>query len=593
MKKLLLSLVAVLATVGAWAQAITAIGSQVTDLTTITAEKSDQYFVVQLVKAKASDASELVDTYLYTIDTNDRIRAGQLDFASENNYQYLFNIQQTSTGHFLLYVNEKGIPSFANTATGAFSIAKGHTPNDYAILPVGGQNGVFMLRGQADNMAHLMVEGNEVKVTSGETNAMYIKIFNVSSPLKTYNAVLTDEAGNKFQFAFEAVNEVSPLLEGIKGYSLTEEQWTEDSYTATITFPFPVSKDGGVTNATMITSFKNGYTNGGVSYQYGFKWYASGDAVKFKRLSVATVPTLNYYSWAIYPKMENSQFTFAIKNVSTDKYISTNADYSQGNGSDVAGTVILQETPKYFFINGTDGYIYYVGETNKINHYLSASTNSKADEMNLGVWAKTHNGATTEFIPQSFVVNVGESGYASLYTPIAGTFSEGVKSYAVKETSSNSAKLDELTGIQADQGAIIEAAEGTYTFTAGDVDSDWTGNKLKGSITNTYVQGDAYVLSAPDGVESVGLYKAELNKDANGDEGNTHFKNNAGKAYLPASAVPASARFLSFDFGGNETAIESVESETATDAVVYDLAGRRVKAAQKGLYIVNGKVVIK
>ena len=81
----------------------------------------------------------------------------------------------------------------------------------------------------------------------------------------------------------------------------------------------------------------------------------------------------------------------------------------------------------------------------------------------------------------------------------------------------------------------------------------------------------------------IGFYAAKLTNDK--------FQNNAGKAYLPASAVTAGARFLSFDFG-TETAIESVES-VENNAVVYDLSGRRVQKAQKGLYIVNGAKVIK
>ena len=42
---------------------------------------------------------------------------------------------------------------------------------------------------------------------------------------------------------------------------------------------------------------------------------------------------------------------------------------------------------------------------------------------------------------------------------------------------------------------------------------------------------------------------------------------------------------------GGETAVESVESQT--EAVIYDLSGRRVQKMTKGLYIVNGRKVIK
>ena len=194
--------------------------------------------------------------------------------------------------------------------------------------------------------------------------------------------------------------------------------------------------------------------------------------------------------------------------------------------------------------------------------------------------------------------------YSTLYSPISvkqttytgGDIEPSVEVYSIsEEPASGYVTLSSMEGgIAANQGAILKNA-GTYYFTQdNNVSADaWSSNLLHGSVTDTYVAGTAYVLA--NGGNGVGLYKAELNMNEAGVkvgvETGTHFKNNAGKAYLPVES--ASARFLSFDFGGNETAIESVESETATDAVVYDLAGRRVKAAQKGLYIVNGKVVIK
>jgi hypothetical protein len=70
---------------------------------------------------------------------------------------------------------------------------------------------------------------------------------------------------------------------------------------------------------------------------------------------------------------------------------------------------------------------------------------------------------------------------------------------------------------------------------------------------------------------------------------NGSWLNNAGKAYLPVSSVATSARLLRFNFGGNATAIESVKSELDPNAPIYDLSGRRVKVATKGIYIQNGK----
>ena len=187
-------------------------------------------------------------------------------------------------------------------------------------------------------------------------------------------------------------------------------------------------------------------------------------------------------------------------------------------------------------------------------------------------------------------ITVGAAGYSTTYLPFDVTVPNTVKAYAVTATSQTYATLTEMTSIPANQGAILEG-EGTHTFAIAKATSDWSQNKLAGTNVNSYVNANAYVLANDD--EGVALYKATLNKNENGENGETHFLNNANKAYLPASAVPAGARFLSFDFG-TETAIESIEgAENAANAVIYDLSGRRVQKAQKGLYIVNGVKVIK
>ena len=95
---------------------------------------------------------------------------------------------------------------------------------------------------------------------------------------------------------------------------------------------------------------------------------------------------------------------------------------------------------------------------------------------------------------------------------------------------------------------------------------------------------ERYLMIYEDGKAIV---KSKLNQQEN-----TAFLNNGFKAYLPKPAG-SNSRFLVFDFGGTETAIEGIEAEGTANAVVYDLAGRRVQNAQKGVFIVNGKVVVK
>ena len=88
-----------------------------------------------------------------------------------------------------------------------------------------------------------------------------------------------------------------------------------------------------------------------------------------------------------------------------------------------------------------------------------------------------------------------------------------------------------------------------------------------------------------DGV--VGLYKAEMNGGV--------FLNNANKAYLPVSALTASAqgaKALKFRFDDQTTGINGVATGKKPE-VIFDLYGRKVNnATAPGLYIINGKKVM-
>ncbi|MBQ5729971.1 MAG: hypothetical protein IIV54_06240 [Bacteroidaceae bacterium] len=91
----------------------------------------------------------------------------------------------------------------------------------------------------------------------------------------------------------------------------------------------------------------------------------------------------------------------------------------------------------------------------------------------------------------------------------------------------------------------------------------------------------------------VGLYTAKLNfKDGEKvEEGGTAFLNNGFKAYLP-KPTGSNVNALRFNFDGETTAIETVETENA-NAPIYDLSGRRVLSTVKGgIYIQNGKKFI-
>ena len=174
--------------------------------------------------------------------------------------------------------------------------------------------------------------------------------------------------------------------------------------------------------------------------------------------------------------------------------------------------------------------------------------------------------------------------WSSFYAPIPVAIPEGVEAYIVTAANAGYVTLTQIynavpanTGVILKGGSIEATNDNYYSGAVAEV----TGNLLKGTMTNTYISEEAYVLGKVDGV--IGLYKALMTDGK--------WLNNANKAYLPASVANGAASY-SFRFGEGTTGVENVVVENASN-VIYDLTGRRVEAiTAPGIYIVNGKKVL-
>ena len=206
--------------------------------------------------------------------------------------------------------------------------------------------------------------------------------------------------------------------------------------------------------------------------------------------------------------------------------------------------------------------------------------------------------ATAKAILNGFDLTVTDAGYATLYLgypaeiPTFDGEDNGVY-IATGSLSEGYLHLEPVTGVlPANTGVIVKANQGEYEFVySTETPADVSNNLLKGSVTEEYIAGAAYVLGNTNGV---GLYKAVLNKNEAGEDGTTHFKNNANKAYLPATALTAGsdAPYYSFRFGEGTTGVEKVEMRNEKSEI-YDLTGRRVEEiTAPGIYIVGGKKVL-
>ena len=164
---------------------------------------------------------------------------------------------------------------------------------------------------------------------------------------------------------------------------------------------------------------------------------------------------------------------------------------------------------------------------------------------------------------------------------------EGTEVFIVKlsGTTLTTAKVADRI-VKRNQGVVLKNTKtGNFTMTKTDKApaGNFKGNSLKGTLDgiNGNENGSIYVLNSKEST-GVGFYKL----DTTGTLA-------ANKAYLEYSDPTAGARefFALFD---EATGIESTHHSPLTTDQYYDLQGRRVKNAAKGVYIVNGrKVVIK
>lgn len=181
--------------------------------------------------------------------------------------------------------------------------------------------------------------------------------------------------------------------------------------------------------------------------------------------------------------------------------------------------------------------------------------------------------------------------WGTIILPINWAKPEGWTRYSCASTEGNVLDLTEYAsgGGSKNTPMIIQVAEdkiGTTYQMIGYSNGAGTENVTAGLLTgvledNTEVPAGSYVLARQKSTGKIGFFPVA--EDA-------HYGLDKYKCYL---TLPASeSRYNALFFEGEETGIESIETENAK-AVVYDLAGRRVQNAQKGVFIVNGKVVVK
>ena len=213
---------------------------------------------------------------------------------------------------------------------------------------------------------------------------------------------------------------------------------------------------------------------------------------------------------------------------------------------------------------------------------VKSETNNSAFEQNIS------EGGYVDFL---FVVTEAvEESWSSFYAAMDTQIPAGVEAYIVTTANKEYVTLTQIFGtIPAMTGVIFKS--NPKSNTGSEELANVEGNLLEGVLMNTNKTEEAYVLGCVDG--EYGFYKAAMNQ-----LDGTAWLANAGKAYLPVSALPASAQgaaSFSFRFGEGTTGVEEVKTENGNVKAIYDLTGRKLKGENgnlKGIYIINGKKVL-
>ena len=142
----------------------------------------------------------------------------------------------------------------------------------------------------------------------------------------------------------------------------------------------------------------------------------------------------------------------------------------------------------------------------------------------------------------------------------------------------------EVNAIAANSPVLVTAT-GAYTATEASVAATadtYTNGELTGTYKAMTAEENTFVLQKHGNYVAFFMVK------------DTKPTVNPFRAYIKAQSGAASKEFVNVIFDGNTTGISNVNNQgNAANDIIYDLSGRRVNKAHKGVYIINGKKIVK
>ena len=422
---------------------------------------------------------------------------------------------------------------------------------------------------------------NNVIISKDETNARTLSSIEISgTPTKTsyyvgdtpsaegltVNAVYSDDS--KVEVTEDVTWTFNPetIAEGTRQVTATASY---NGMTAYHAYSIVAIKNPKITDYTQLEDGKKYYivaTKNDIDYFFNTPYTVTIDIrnTGSTNKNNATIVT------AIANKSSNNKWAFQFSN---GNYLSLPDTDNNGYISIVSSEIywtLSNDTKEQLIRMTTDG-----------THYLQINSGGY---YYFGSYKSTQTNIWFLEVP-TYDVEISSAGLATFCLPYNATVPEGLTAYTATDNG-ESVKLTAKEGgkIAAGEGVVLKGDEGTYTFVAAEGSVSATaGNQMVGVTEDTELTeaDNAYMLTRKkdDGSIAFRLLATDYTLGAN-------------KAYLK---LENNARnLISVVWDDNATGIYDLsEKEEAENGAIYNLAGQKLMRTQKGINIINGKLVIK
>ena len=243
----------------------------------------------------------------------------------------------------------------------------------------------------------------------------------------------------------------------------------------------------------------------------------------------------------------------------------------------------------------------YVKIANNAAYWTLSNTTQKLIKMSINNYCLQRNSGPSNLIFGSYNntqinvwfmevpthnISITDAGYATFCLPYHATVPDGLTAY----TAIDCGEYIKLTAqadkkIAAGEGVVLKGEPGTYTFVAAEGSVETTkDNQLVGvtEYTQLSASDNAYMLTRKKDDGSIAFRLLS-----------TNYTLGANKAYLKLTENNA-RELITAQWEENVTNIKSTyENNKSFNHIIYNIAGQKLSRIQKGINIVNGKLVIK